>query len=93
MESEADPHIPFLPLTTIREVEWAKVADNMAYKLDGGATIWGHYLAQTTSQLTTSQYEALKKAETELYGSQTARLAIDSGSVPQELQAQIDQSI
>ena len=54
----------------------------MAHKLD--ATIWGHYLAQTIDELNTSEFEALKKAETELYGSETARLAIASGTVTQE---------
>ena len=56
----------------------------MEYKL-GDVAIWNNYLAQTTENLKTSEYEALKKAETELYGSDAARLAIAAGTVTQEL--------
>ena len=84
MEGEKDPNITFLPLTTIREIEWLKIAEDMEYKL-GDVAIWNNYLAQTTENLKTSEYEALKKAETELYGSDAARLAIAAGTVTQEL--------
>ena len=61
----------------------------MNYKL-GDESIWQSYLDQTPYLLKTSEYEALKRAEIELYGSNTARLAIESSSVSLELQAEID---
>ena len=39
-----------------------KIAEDMEYKL-GDVAIWNSYLAQTTENLKTSEYEALKKAD------------------------------
>lgn len=81
-----------MPLTELRDVEWQRVAEIMSYKL-GDAKIWEHYTSLTTELLTTNELEALKRAELEVYGSVTARVAIANHFVSQELQADIDSKV
>ena len=68
-----------MPATTLKEAEWTKVNEIMNHKL--GSVLWNAYLQGATATLTTSEVEAIKKAELELYGSESARVAIESGVV------------
>ena len=83
--------LSFMPSTTLKEAEWTKVNEIMIHKL--GSVLWNAYLQGATGTLTTSEVEAIKKAELELYGSESARAAIEAGSVSSTQQTQIDTNI
>ena len=68
-----------MPATTLKEAEWTKVSEIMIYKL--GPVLWDTILQGNTNELTTSEVEAIKRSEVELFGSEAARVAIEAGLV------------
>ena len=80
-----------MPTTTLKEAEWTKVSEIMIYKL--GPVLWNTILQGNTNELTTSEVEAIKRSEVELFGSEAARVAIEAGLVSSTQQTQIDTNI
>ena len=89
-ELQNDPFaaISFMPQTSLKVVEWDKIAVIMTYKLS--ADIWNSYLAGKTDELYTSQRVALDTALLELYGSSFNKDSVDQSSLSKDLQDSID---
>ena len=51
-----------MPATTLRLIEWAKIAEVMDYKLEGD--VWERYVTQGALALSTSELQAIRTAET-----------------------------